>query len=638
MGFKSWLTNLLPLGQGRWCLAYLLCDFCLLVVALLLSFFLRFDWNVPLAYMDNLRGTWWIAVALMLFALVFCGVYRIVWRFAGIHEVLAIVYGVILGEMMLGFSFYLNLGVQYPRGILVLYGVLTVGLVGASRIFVKTWPEFKGNFRRNAKRISGQHTRVMIFGAGSAGVALLKEMRHQPSLGFLPVGFVDDSPMKKGMSVQGLPVLGDRYDLPRLINVLRIDELVVAIPSKSKQDLAEIAELVEPTNIRIKTVPSLDEIVTGRVGISSIKDVPIADLLGRGQIKADLADVMGFIKGRVVLVSGAGGSIGSELCRQLAHFQPKKLIMLDVSENLLFDMGVEFSERFAEFSYHLVLGNVQDRVRLQEIFSQWTPELVFHAAAHKHVPLMEANPIEALKNNVIGTRNMVETAQKNGCKAFVLISTDKAVNPTSVMGASKRAAEMVLLDRWQEKQGTVLVVVRFGNVLGSRGSVVPLFKRQIAEGGPVTVTHPEMVRYFMTIPEAVQLVMQAGAIGKGGEVFVLDMGEPVKIVDLARDLIRQSGFIPGEEIMIEFTGIRPGEKLYEELLTDEENVELTSHKKIFRAKIQNARGTDVTEWLQDVEGLYGAPQDQSGSDRSKELLYRLIPEYYLTVQKKLGLE
>jgi FlaA1/EpsC-like NDP-sugar epimerase len=417
---------------------------------------------------------------------------------------------------------------------------------------------------------------------------VVRELHNHPSLGFEPVGFVDDDPRKKGLYLLDVPILGDRHDIPRLVKELRVDEIIIAMPSVPGRVVRELVEIAKTTGARLKTVPGIYELINGRVSVNQIREVQVEDLLGREPVQLDLEEIASYLTGRVVLVTGAGGSIGSELCRQIARFRPACLVMLDHSENNLFEIESELLERCRGVDAPAELADVRDQAKVEQIFEKYRPQVVFHAAAHKHVPMMERCPEQAVANNVLGTYITAGTALRFQSEIFVLVSTDKAVRPRSVMGATKRAAELVIqyLNE-KSRQGnlrTRFAAVRFGNVLGSRGSVIPIFKRQIARGGPVTVTHPEMVRYFMTIPEAVQLIIQAGALARGGEIFVLDMGEPVKILDLARDLIRLSGLVPDRDIEIKITGIRPGEKLKEELFTPQEERTATKNSRIFIAR------------------------------------------------------
>ncbi|NLW07823.1 MAG: polysaccharide biosynthesis protein, partial [Clostridia bacterium] len=467
----------------------------------------------------------------------------------------------------------------------------------------------------------------LIVGAGDAGAMVAREFRNYVSGNgnggeALPIGFVDDDPGKQGTRLYGLPVLGTREDIPRLVEEYNVAEIIIAMPSVKGRVVREIVEICQGTGAKLRTLPGIYDILEGKIKVDPIREVQVEDILGREPVEVDLESIAGYLSGKVVLVTGAGGSIGSELCRQVVSFEPQLLILLDQAENNVYEIHQELSALVDGDRLVQAVVDVKDETAIEQVFRGYRPAVVFHAAAHKHVPLMEYNPAEAIKNNVLGTRVVARAADKHGARAFIFVSTDKAVNPTSIMGASKRLAEMVVQEMaWQSK--TRFAAVRFGNVLGSRGSVVPLFQRQIAAGGPVTVTHPEMTRYFMTIPEAAQLVIQAGALTRGGEIFVLDMGEPVKIVDLARSMIILSGFVPGEDIEITFTGIRPGEKLYEELLTASEGVNATSHERIFIARPEEFDAAKLEYVLQQVSqpGWYA---DMAGVE---EILRLVLPGF-----------
>ncbi|HEY8420626.1 MAG TPA: nucleoside-diphosphate sugar epimerase/dehydratase, partial [Thermoclostridium sp.] len=456
-----------------------------------------------------------------------------------------------------------------------------------------------------------------------AGAMIAKEMELHTELNYRPVAFLDDSDYKKGKKVNGIPVLGGIDDVADVVERKSIDEIIIAIPSAKPAVLNRIYEQCVKTKCKVKILPSMSQLIDESIMLKRVKDVDIEDLLGREPIVVDLEGVAGYLSGKVVLVTGGGGSIGSELCRQIASFGPKKLIMLDNYENGLYDILNELTRKYPELDIIPVIANIREMDRLKEIFGEYRPNIVFHAAAHKHVPLMENNPEEAIKNNVFGTWNVAHCADMYNTDRFVLISTDKAVNPTNVMGATKRIAEMII-QALDKKSKTEFVAVRFGNVLGSNGSVIPLFKKQIEQGGPVTVTHPDVTRFFMTIPEAVQLVIQAGAMAEGGEIFVLDMGEPVKILDLAKNLIRLSGFEPYEDIDIEITGLRPGEKLYEELLLNEEGLKATKHNKIFIAKPLHI---DYELLERELEILKQKVYKSSDSQELKEYVKVIVPTY-----------
>jgi len=465
---------------------------------------------------------------------------------------------------------------------------------------------------------------VLIVGAGEAGTMLAREMLRHPEAGLLPVGFLDDDPAKQHQKIMGIPVLGPISSLPQVAASTHADEVLIAIPSAPGKVVRRVVELARQVGLRHRIVPGIYEILSGKVAISQIRNVDVEDLLRRDPVQLDTSEITDYLEGRVVLVTGAGGSIGSEIVRQVARFRPRRILLLGRGENSLYQIEREIERTWPEMDWRTIVADVRDREKMQHVFTTYAPEVVFHAAAHKHVPMMEANPDEAIFNNVGGTKNVVELALEYGVERFVNISTDKAVNPTSVMGASKRVAEYLV--QWaaqRAKPGQAFVSVRFGNVLGSRGSVIPLFKEQIAKGGPVTVTHQDMTRYFMTIPEAAQLVLQAGGLGNNGAVYVLDMGEPVRIADLVRDLIRLSGLEPGADIEIIYTGIRPGEKLFEELLTAEEGTEASKHSHIFVAK-GNASGLE--ERLALIEELFDAARKRDPAE-IRAVFKRLVPTF-----------
>jgi len=479
-----------------------------------------------------------------------------------------------------------------PRAIYIIAWLLDIMFIGGIRFayrVLKQW-SFKGIWQPSDKK------RALIIGAGDAGAMVIREMHNHEELGMYPVAVIDDDDLKLGKKIHNVPVVGTRYRIEEIVIKKGIDIIIIAIPSINKKDRREIIEICNRTGVEVKILPGVYEFIEGNINISHLRNVEIEDLLGRDPIELDVDQISGYLKNSVVLVTGGGGSIGSELCRQIAAFNPKKLLILDIYENNAYDIQNELLEKYPSMDLTVLIASIREKERIDEIFNEYRPQIVFHAAAHKHVPLMEHNPMEAIKNNVFGTLNLVQAADKYRVKRFVLISTDKAVNPTNVMGASKRLCEM-MIQTYNRYSKTEFVAVRFGNVLGSNGSVIPLFKKQIEKGGPVTVTHPDIIRYFMTIPEAVQLVIQAGGMAKGGEIFVLDMGEPVKIDKLARDLIRLSGFEPDVDIKIVYTGLRPGEKLYEELLMEEEGLTETIHDKIHIARPMDLTMEELNEKL-----------------------------------------
>ncbi|MBR0261977.1 MAG: polysaccharide biosynthesis protein [Selenomonadaceae bacterium] len=497
-----------------------------------------------------------------------------------------------------------------PKIIFFTQWILEVILISAGRIFYKLNFADKGG--------SDKVKRVAIVGAGSAGAMLLREIReHAPNMEV--TCFVDDDAEKIGSKLDGVPIYGDIVAINRIARKFNIREIIISIPSADGKALRRINEHCRKTDCVIKNVPGIIDFVNNRVSLNEVRKISLEDLLRREPIQMDVEKITQYIVGKIVLITGAGGSIGSELCRQISKVGAHTILLLGRGENSIYEIHRELIEKYPNQNYQALIANVTDVERMREIFETYRPDVVFHAAAHKHVPLMEAQPDEAVRNNVFGTKNVAELADEFKCDMFLLVSTDKAVNPTSVMGATKRVAELVL-QNIQRHSKTRFVCTRFGNVLGSRGSVVPLFKKQIANGGPVTVTHPEMIRYFMTIPEAVQLVLQAGSQAEGGEVFLFDMGNPVKIKDMAEDLIKLHGLEPGKDIEIVYTGMRPGEKLYEELLTAEEGTKSTKHKKIFKAKVMNI---DPEIMKKELETLWNT------RDREKilEVFHELIPTY-----------
>lgn len=517
------------------------------------------------------------------------GLYRRYWRYASVPEMAAIVSAVtaasaLLSVLVLGLLLPHHWFSMFPRSALVIDWLLSLFFIGGIRFSVRYLNEVSSINGRGGPKAKPR--RVLVVGAGDAGAMIVREMKNNPGVGVEPAGYVDDNTAKVGMRIHDLPVLGQRQDIPDLVRDLAIDEVLIAMPTAPGQAIREIKELCERIPVPFKTVPAMYELLNGTVSVNQIREVQIEDLLRRDPVPIRSDDGL-HLRGQRVVITGAGGSIGSELCRQVARRQPAQMILVGHGENSIYLIFQELSARFPHLQLTPAIADVRDRARLSRIFRAHHPQVVFHAAAHKHVPLMEQNAEEALTNNVGGTRNLLEVAQEEGVKQFVLISSDKAVNPINVMGATKRIAELLVQDAAQ-RTGNNYVAVRFGNVLGSRGSVVPLFKQQIAAGGPVTVTHPEMERYFMTIPEAVYLVLQAAAFGQSGELFVLDMGEPVKIVDLARDLITLSGLQPDKDVAIEFTGVRRGEKMRERLFLEGEDYETTRHEKIFVFKARSA--------------------------------------------------
>lgn len=521
-----------------------------------------------------------IAVCMTFHAIVFMksGCYSSLWRYAGAEELISIVVASISYAIPCMIVHRL-IGYNYPILFYIVNVILVIALTGGVRLSYRT-----GRRLTKISYIEDDISKVLLIGGGAAGNIVINEIKVNPQMKKRVVGILDDDLNKVGRKIHNIKILGTTDEVKKIVEENNIDEIIIAMANISKEEKRAIIEKCQQTKCKLKTLPGIYEIIDGKVDIKKIRDVEIEDLLGRKPIKTNLSEISNYIEEKVVLVTGGGGSIGSELCRQIASFNPKHLIIVDNYENNAYAIQQELIRKYGkELNLSTIIASIREEVRMEEIFKEYRPEVVFHAAAHKHVPLMEKSPSEAIKNNIFGTYKVANLADKYNVRRFVLISTDKAVNPTNIMGATKRAAEMII-QTLNERSNTEYVAVRFGNVLGSNGSVIPLFKKQIEEGGPVTITHPDIIRYFMTIPEAVGLVIQAGAMAKGGEIFILDMGEPVKILDLANNLIRLSGFDPGVDIKIEYTGLRPGEKLYEELLMSEEGITKTENEKIFIGK------------------------------------------------------
>ena len=598
-------------------------DLCLFVSATVIAYALRFEgfeWGAPH------RQT---AIVYLLFSLVVklyvqwsVGIYRRLWRYAGIIDVERLISSATISGLtclLLGGLVLPTVGlteVRVPLSVLFMDGLLTAAFAALPRLGIRALG------RRGQRRRLEAGRRALIVGAGAAGEMIVKELLSHPQIGLNPVGFIDDDHSKHGHRLNDLPVLGPVAALGKIVLELEIDEVIIAMPRAPGHVVREVVRAALEVGVKTRTVPGMYDILSGKVTVASLRQVEIQDLLRREPIQTDLDLVRVLATGETVLVTGAGGSIGSELCRQLARLEPAQILLLGHGENSIFDVFAELTERFPSVTTVPIIADVRDRERLRHVFQQYRPYSVFHAAAHKHVPLMEGNIAEAVTNNVLGTKNVAELSVEFEVEHLVMISTDKAVRPTNIMGATKRVAEQIVQEIAQSHQRK-FVAVRFGNVLGSRGSVVPTFLRQIQAGGPVTVTHPEMRRYFMMIPEAVQLVLQAGAIGRGGEVFVLDMGEPVKVLDLATDLIRLSGLEVGTDIEIRFSGTRPGEKLYEELFFDSESAIPTDHPKVLRA----TNGALPLGLSTVVDVLVEGARTGRPDDEIRELLVRLVPDF-----------
>ena len=597
-------------------------DMVSILVASVLSLYVRYDFkfmDVPREFWVAVLDAYWYNAVIVAVVFAIFKLYNSVWRYASDTELVNNAIAVVICSIMQPVIFWIE-GVRLPTSYPFFYGfflmLLTCGVRFSYRILRilqnRRLHHFGGKSRVNC----------MIVGAGAAGNAILKEIESSSYLSIHVACAIDDNPGCHGKYLRGVPIVGGRESIPDNVEKYNIDEIIIAIPSASRQKLKPILEICKETGCRLRILPGMYQIINGDVNVSKLREVQIEDLLGRDPIEVNVEEIMGYVKDKVVLVTGGGGSIGSELCRQIAQHDPRRLVIFDIYENSVYEIQQELKQKYPKLDMVVLIGSVRNTARVNEIFKRYRPDIVYHAAAHKHVPLMEDSPNEAVKNNVFGTYKVATAADRYGTKRFVLISTDKAVNPTNIMGASKRICEMII-QNLNRSSKTEYVAVRFGNVLGSNGSVIPLFKKQIEQGGPVTVTSPDIIRYFMTIPEAVSLVLQAGAYAKGGEIFVLDMGEPMKIVDLAKNLIKLSGYRVGEDIKIEFIGLRPGEKMYEELLMNEEGLQETANKMIY---IGRPIEYDADVFEKQLERLRQASLDEESDIR--RLVREIVPTYH----------
>ena len=592
------------------------------------ALWLRFDLRIsqiPREYLNNYLIYMIVAAVVTIIIYSLIRLYQSIWTYAGINELINTFIGSVISAAVSFLATYA--WIRLPISFYIFGWVLMFLSTGFIRIAYR----LLRRFYHKESRKSNEHGKnsaenkatnpVMIIGAGAAAAMLIKEFRTSSLISDKVVCLIDDNKNKHGRYLEGVPIVGGRSDIGHYAEKYHIKKIILAIPSIKNQDKKEILDLCKYTGCQVQTVPGVYQLINGEVSVSQLRDVEIEDLLGRDPIRMNIEEVLGYVQDQVVLVTGGGGSIGSELCRQLAAHHVKQLIIFDMYENNAYDIQQELKYKYPDLDLKVLIGSVRNSNRLEDVFKTYRPDIVYHAAAHKHVPLMEDSPNEAIKNNVIGTYKTAMRADKYHTKRFVLISTDKAVNPTNIMGASKRLCEMII-QMYAQKSGTIFTAVRFGNVLGSNGSVIPLFKKQIAHGGPGTVTHPDIIRFFMTIPEAVSLVLQAGAYAKGGEIFVLDMGEPVKIADLARNLIRLSGFTPDVDIKIEFTGLRPGEKLYEELLMAAEGLRKTANQRIF---IGNPLPVDADKLSEQLAFI--GKEAWNECTNMKDLVHDIVPEY-----------
>lgn len=598
-----------------------------IIIAAYGSLLLRFNGPIESQYLHRVNILIGSMILIGLAIFITFRLYHSLWQFASIIELKNIIFASIMSAIANILICELT-GNPLPRSCYFIYFLLLVLMVGGSRFIYRFIRLYAARHNIRGRKEQRPLEKVMIIGAGVAGEKVYKEILGSKSIYKEVICFIDDEPSKWNRTIHGVSIYGGRDKIIEAVNKYKIEEIMVAMPSASKRDLIDIFNICKETKCKLKKLPGIYQFINEDVHISDLKEVEIQDLLGRDPIKVNLADIMGYVTDKVVMVTGGGGSIGSELCRQIAVNKPKQLIIVDIYENNAYDIQLELKHNYPELNLETLIASVRNEVKVNKLFEIYHPDIVYHAAAHKHVPLMEDSPNEAIKNNVFGTLNVARAADKYNAQKFILISTDKAVNPTNVMGATKRLCEMIV-QTYNKRSQTEYVAVRFGNVLGSNGSVIPIFKRQIKEGGPVTVTHPDIIRYFMTIPEAVSLVLQAGAYAKGGEIFILDMGEPVRIADMAKNLIKLSGYEPDVDIKIEYTGLRPGEKLYEELLMEEEGLQDTPNHMIHIGKpIEMNEDTFVERLINLKEAAYGETDD------IRSLIKELVPTYQYGITPK----
>ena len=604
-------------------------DIISVILASYIALLMRYGFEmaeIPAHFVDPINHFLPFNILITLAVLYVFRMYNSLWAFAGETELQNLVLASVIssGLQAAGIQFFKTPGQQaVPGSYSFLYMFLLISFIFASRFSYRFFRSLKHKKQNKKNSIS-----VMVIGAGEAANVIIKEIVNSNFSTMVIRCIIDDDPGKWGRFIQGIKVVGGRDKIIECADIYGIDEIIVAMPSVSRKELSEILDICKETSCKLRSLPGMYQLVNGEVSVSKLRDVEVEDLLGRDPVEVDLDSILGYVQGKRILVTGAGGSIGSELARQIASHRPSRLILLDIYENSVYDVQQELITAYPELDLVVLIASVRNTNRMNWIFEHYKPEIVYHAAAHKHVPLMEASPNEAVKNNVFGTFKTAQAAAMNGTRRFVMISTDKAVNPTNIMGASKRICEMII-QTFNKHYDTEFVAVRFGNVLGSNGSVIPLFKKQIQEGGPVTVTHPDIIRYFMTIPEAVSLVLQAGAYCKGGEIFVLDMGKPVKILDLAKNLIRLSGYRVGEDIKIEFTGLRPGEKLYEELLMAEEGLTETANRLIHIGKPIEI---DEMKFFVQLKELKDASKNESNDIRP--LVKAIVPTYHYSEEQQ----
>ncbi len=600
-------------------IVFLIYDMFSVIMASGLALLLRFEFSFDKVENQYIDMMWEMLPLVVVITIAFFWIFRLynsVWSFAGMIEMRNIILASILATTVCAVLMYGSDNNMF-RSYYILYLGVQVVITTIGRFAYRLYRRIV-----NKGREQGRVRNTMVIGAGEAGDVIIRELKHSSYLRSNIRCVIDDNPYKWGKYINGVKIVGGRERIVEFAEKYNIDEIIIAIPSAKKSEISEITSICKDITCELKILPGVFQLINGDVSVSKLRNVEVEDLLGRDPVEVNVDSILEYVQGKVILVTGGGGSIGSELCRQIASHNPKKLIIFDIYENNAYEIKNELNRKYPELDLEVLIGSVRNTNRINFVFEKYRPDIVYHAAAHKHVPLMEDSPNEAIKNNVFGTLKTVQAADKYGTKRFVLISTDKAVNPTNIMGASKRMCEMIV-QAYNNKSKTDYVAVRFGNVLGSNGSVIPLFKKQILAGGPVTVTHPDIIRYFMTIPEAVSLVLQAGANAKGGEIFVLDMGKPVKILDLAKNLIRLSGYVPDEDIKIEFSGLRPGEKLYEELLMEEEGLQDTDNKRIHIGKPICFDEEELMKQLAELEEII---RDEHVDVR--DIVKNIVPTYH----------
>jgi FlaA1/EpsC-like NDP-sugar epimerase len=617
---KFFFKKIFPRTSITRIIFFLVSDVIFIAFSVYLSFSLRFDGNIPNQYFPIIQKVIILAWIFCLPIFYFSKLYFFSWSYVSTAELISLFRATTLGFLFLGITLYISKDFPsffgFPRSTLFISYFLVFLFCGGIRFAKRIYHQF---FRG----VKEEKSRTLIVGAGDAGEQILRSIQSSPKSPYFPIGFVDDNPIKQGVTIHGIRVLGKINDIPRLIKENETEEMIIALPSAGSKTIRRTVEIGRKVGLKkIKIVPSVNELINGEISIREIKEVEITDLLGREPIFLDTRLIGNFIQDKIVLITGVAGSIGSELARQVAKFKPSLLLILDQDETGIFNIANELEDKFPKLKFFTLIADICDGEKIDQIFEKFQPNIIFHAAAYKHVPLMEIHPDEAVKNNIFGIKIVAEAALSHRAEKFIFISTDKAVNPTSVMGATKRAGEMIC-QVLNKKNQTKFISVRFGNVLDSRGSVIPIFREQIKNGGPVEVTHPEMKRYFMITSEACLLVMQAGTIGQGGEVFVLDMGEPIKILDLAKEMIKLSGFEPDKDIPIVFTGVRPGEKFFEEILSAEEGTITTQNERIFIAKLSRI---DENKLNQSLERLKEAVHN-SDKEKIKTVFKELIPSY-----------